>query len=58
MLKLFHPFEQLGDVKERKVGGTGLGLVICKEIMEKHKGKIWAESDYGKGTTFHFTLPI
>lgn len=56
MERLFQSFEQLG--KERKTGGTGLGLAISKEIIEKHKGKIWAESELGKGTTFYFILPV
>ncbi|MDD5681257.1 MAG: ATP-binding protein [Candidatus Omnitrophica bacterium] len=55
--KLFQRFEQLDKGVDRKTGGTGLGLAISKEIVETHKGKIWAESEYGKGATFHFTLP-
>lgn len=38
--------------------GTGLGLIICKEFIKKHNGNIWAESEQGKGTTFHFTIPL
>ncbi len=37
--------------------GTGLGLVLCKEMIEKHEGRIWAESEPGKGSSFYFTLP-
>jgi len=56
--KLFHFFEQLEKGPGRKTGGTGLGLAISKEIIGKHGGKIWAESEFGKGSTFAFILPI
>lgn len=52
--KLFQRFSQLG----RKPGGSGLGLAISKETINAHKGKIWVESEFGKGSTFHFILPI
>ncbi|MFH1791748.1 MAG: HAMP domain-containing sensor histidine kinase, partial [Candidatus Omnitrophota bacterium] len=55
--KLFRSFQQLDMPRTRKAGGTGLGLVISKEIIARHGGKIWAESEYGKGSAFHFTLP-
>ena len=56
--KVFQPFEQLEMGKDRKTGGSGLGLTISKGIIERHDGKIWVESVYGQGTTFHFILPI
>lgn len=59
MPRLFQEFEQLATPdSDRKTGGTGLGLAISKKIIESHDGKIWAESDYGKGTTFYFELPV
>ncbi len=58
MPRLFQRFEQIAGIKESKAGGTGLGLALSKELIEKHDGKIWAESGPGKGTTFHFTLPV
>ena len=56
--KVFEKFKQVGDTLTDKPKGTGLGLPICKEIVQHHNGKIWAESKFGKGSTFCFTLPI
>jgi len=53
--EIFMPFVQ---AKGRKKGGTGLGLAIAKEIVLAHHGQIWVESEIGKGSTFHFTLPV
>lgn len=58
LAKLFHKFEQLGGINQRKTGGTGLGLAISQEIIEQHGGKIWVESELGKGSEFIFVLPI
>src|SRR6476659_6559868 len=56
---VFEQFKQVGgDTLTDKPKGTGLGLPICKEIVEYHGGRIWLESKVGKGSTFSFALPI
>jgi len=57
-LRIFEPFFQEQSVFSRSFGGTGLGLAICRGIVEAQNGRIWFESEQGKGTAFHFTLPL
>jgi len=52
--RIFKPFERVGDGSRP---GHGIGLAVCRNIVELHGGRIWVDSDVGVGTTFHFTLP-
>ncbi len=54
--RIFGRFYQVADSATREQGGTGLGLAICRGIIEAHRGRIWAESVIGDGSSFHFTL--
>ncbi len=58
LYRIFEKFEQIAPADRAKAPGTGLGLAICKQIIEQLGGRIWVESEFGKGSKFFFSLPI
>ncbi len=58
LLKAFDKFTQIENSLSRKVGGTGLGLPIAKQLIKAHKGTIWCDSEENKGSSFYFALPV
>src|SRR5215510_11378019 len=56
--KIFEEFQQADSSATKEKGGTGLGLAIAKRIIEMHGGRLWVESELGRGSTFSFTVPV
>ena len=55
--KLFERYYRVQSNHTQHISGFGIGLYLCAEIIERHSGKIWVESESGKGSTFYFSIP-
>jgi signal transduction histidine kinase len=55
---IFGPFQQVDTSDTRRQGGAGLGLALCRSIVQQHQGRLWVESSLGQGSTFYLALPI
>ncbi len=58
MKHLFQKFQRVREEGTARVPGTGLGLYLCKHLIESHGGQIWVDSEPGQGSTFSFTVPV
>jgi len=56
--RIFERFYRVDAARSREAGGTGLGLAITKHLVELHGGRIWVESEVGRGSEFYFTVPV
>jgi len=56
--RIFAPFQRAEEVRQQGVKGIGLGLLVCRRLVEAHGGRIWVKSEPGRGSTFFFTLPL
>ena len=56
--RIFDRFYRLNNQNPAKRGGMGMGLTVVKELVELHNGRVWVESELGRGSIFHITLPV